>query len=79
MFPPPCVRRDMELLRTRLRRSAQDEMLAGVLGGLAEFFGVDSGRVRTAFVIATILSGGLMIGAYALLWYVMPDDLSRER
>lgn len=67
----------MELLRTRLRRSAYDEVFTGVLGGLAEFFGVNSRKVRIAFVIGTILSGGLMIAAYALLWYVMPDDLTR--
>ncbi len=69
----------MELLRTRLRRSAHDEVLSGVLGGLAEFFGVSSRRTRIAYVISCLLSGGVMILAYPLLWYVMPDDLSRER
>ena len=69
----------MELLRTRLRRSAHDEVWTGVLGGLAEFFGINARKVRIAWVIGTILSGGLTIGAYALLWYVMPNDLSRER
>jgi phage shock protein C len=69
----------MELLRTRLRRSAYDEVWTGVLGGLAEFFGLSARKVRIAWVIGTILSGGLLFGAYALLWYVMPDDVSRER
>ena len=69
----------MELLRTRLRRSAHNEVLAGVLAGLAEFFGVEARKVRIAFVIASLLSGGLMVGGYFLLWYVMPDDLGRER
>jgi phage shock protein C len=67
----------MELLRTRLRRSAHDEVFTGVLGGLAEFCGVSARRVRIAWVIGTILSGGLTIGVYLLLWYVMPNDLSR--
>lgn len=67
----------MELLRTRLRRSAHDEVFTGVLGGLAEFFGVSARRTRIAWVIGTILSGGLTIGVYLLLWYVMPDDISR--
>ena len=68
----------MELLRTRLRRSAYDETFLGVLGGLAEFFGVSSRKLRIAWVIGTFLSGGLTIGVYFLLWYVMPNDVSRE-
>lgn len=67
----------MELLRTRLRRSAYDEVFLGILGGLAEFFGVPSRKLRIAWVIGTLLSGGLTIGVYLLLWYVMPSDLSR--
>lgn len=69
----------MELLRTKLRRTAHDEVLAGVLGGVADFFGVESRRVRTAYVVGSIFSAGLGIVMYLLLWYVMPDDLSRER
>ena len=66
----------MELLRTRLRRSSHDRTFLGVLGGLAEFFGVTSGRVRIAYVVATIFSAGFPgIIMYFLLWYVMPDDL----
>lgn len=69
----------MELLRTRLRRSSHDEVFLGVLGGLAEFFGVNSGRVRIAYVLGTILSAGFPgIVSYFLLWYVMPDDLDRS-
>jgi phage shock protein C len=67
----------MELLRTRLRRSAYDEVFLGILGGLAEFFGVSSRKVRIAWVIGTLLSGGLTIGVYLLLWYVMPQDVSK--
>ena len=52
-------------------------MFLGVLGGLAEFCGIESRKVRVAWVIGTLLSGGLLIGAYLLLWYVMPQDLSR--
>jgi phage shock protein C len=65
----------MELLRSRLRRSSTNEVLTGVLGGLADFFGVSARKVRIAWAIGTIFSGGLLIGAYLLLWYVMPDDL----
>jgi phage shock protein C len=69
----------MELLRTRLRRSSHDEVFLGVIGGVAEFFGVNSGRARIAYVLASIFSAGFPgIIAYFLLWYVMPDDLGRS-
>ena len=66
----------MELLRTRLRRSSANEVFTGVIGGLADFFGVSARKARIAWVIGTLLSGGLLIGAYLLLWYVMPGDLT---
>ena len=65
----------MELLRTRLRRSSANQVVTGVLGGLADFCGLSARKVRIAWFIGTLLSGGLLIGAYLLLWYVMPDDL----
>jgi phage shock protein C len=68
----------MELLRTRLRLSSHDRTFLGVVGGLAEFFGVSSGRARIAYMLATILSAAFPgIFIYFLLWYVMPDDLGR--
>ena len=36
----------------RLRRSRADRTLAGVIGGLAEYFGVDPTMARAAFLLA---------------------------
>jgi phage shock protein PspC (stress-responsive transcriptional regulator) len=46
-------------------------MVAGVCGGLAEYFDVDPVIIRIAFVAATILSG-IGIVAYILLWIIVP-------
>ena len=57
----------------RLRRS-QDRMIAGVCGGLAEWFGWKPDRVRGAYVILSILSAafpGVLV--YLLLWLLVPD------
>lgn len=58
--------------RRSLRRSRSNRMLAGVCGGLAEFFGISSFWVRAAFLIALIPGGIPGIGAYLIFWLVMP-------
>jgi phage shock protein C len=55
----------------KLRRSKKERIIAGVCGGLAEYFGVDVTLVRIAFVLAFILFG-IGIIPYAVLWLVMP-------
>jgi phage shock protein PspC (stress-responsive transcriptional regulator) len=49
-------------------------MVAGVLGGISEYFGLDSSKVRLAYVVASLLSAGFPgILLYILLWYVLPE------
>lgn len=59
----------------RLRRSATDRKIAGVCGGLAEYFGVDSTLVRIAAVVLSIYPGAVICGVllYLLAWFVMPS------
>jgi phage shock protein PspC (stress-responsive transcriptional regulator) len=59
----------------RLRRSATDRKIAGVCGGLAEYFGVDSTLVRIAAVVLAIYPGAVICGVlvYLLAWFVMPS------
>lgn len=59
-------------------RRSQDRIIAGVCGGIAEYFGWPAGRVRVAYVILSILSiafPGTLV--YLLLWLVMPGPDSR--
>ena len=58
--------------KKRLRRS-RDKKIAGVCGGIAEYFNLDPTLIRIAFVIATIASGGNFIPAYFVAWFVMPE------
>ncbi len=55
----------------KLRRSKKERILAGVCGGLAEYFQVDVTLVRIAFVLAFILFG-IGVIPYIVLWIVMP-------
>ena len=56
----------------RLARSTTDKMVAGVAGGLAEYFNVDPTLIRLIFVILA-LAGGPGVLIYLILWLVMPE------
>jgi len=58
-------------------RSDRERMIAGVCGGLANLFGLPTAVVRLAFVLGTVLSSGLGIVIYIVLWIVMPLDRPR--
>ena len=58
-----------------LRRSLRDRMIAGVVGGLADYFGVDSGLLRVIYVLVSIFSAafpGLLV--YVILWLLVPQE-----
>lgn len=56
----------------RLYRSRQDRSLAGVCGGIAEYFEVDPTLVRILFVVFALAGGpGLLL--YGILWIIMPE------
>jgi phage shock protein PspC (stress-responsive transcriptional regulator) len=57
----------------RLYRSEHNRSLAGVCGGLAEYFNVDATLVRLLFVIFA-LSGGPGLLVYIVLWLVIPTE-----
>ncbi len=57
-----------------LRRSRTKRMLAGVCGGLSDFFGINVWWFRTAFIIAFIPGGVPGIVAYALAWLIIPSE-----
>jgi phage shock protein PspC (stress-responsive transcriptional regulator) len=58
----------------RLLRSTTDRKIAGVCGGLAEYFGVDSTPIRLLWIILSILVGAVVGGviAYLLAWMIIP-------
>ena len=64
-FQPPEQR--------KLYRSRRYRKLAGVCGGLAEFFGIDVTLVRFAFVIVFLLGGsGILI--YLIAALILEDN-----
>jgi phage shock protein C len=62
-------------VRAPLRRSRDDRMIAGVVGGLARYFGIDPTLARVGYVVISIISAafpGLLV--YLLLWALVPEE-----
>jgi phage shock protein PspC (stress-responsive transcriptional regulator) len=57
----------------RLHRAGRGRMLAGVAGGLADYFDVDPTLVRIGFVALAFL-GGLAVPLYLAGWLLIPDE-----
>lgn len=67
---------EVDIMNTRgvLRRSRRNRWVAGVCGGLAEFFGISSFWFRLAFFIL-LLPGGLPgLVPYIVLWLIIPSE-----
>ena len=58
----------------RLMRSRTDQKIAGICGGLAEFFGVDATAIRLLWVVLSIICGAVIGGviAYLVAWLIIP-------
>lgn len=54
-----------------LRLSGTDRMIAGVCGGLGEFFALDPVLFRAGFLVLAVI-GGLGILLYLVLWLLIP-------
>jgi phage shock protein C len=52
-------------------RSESDRLVAGVAGGIAQRFGMNSTLVRLAWLLS-VFFGGFGILAYLILWIVLP-------
>jgi len=58
----------------RLRRSRTNRVIAGVCGGLAEYFGISATLIRIIFVLLALPGGAPGILPYVILWIVMPES-----
>jgi phage shock protein PspC (stress-responsive transcriptional regulator) len=58
-----------------LRRSRRNRCIAGVVGGLADYFGLDPTLARVLYVLVSIFSAafpGLVV--YIILWILVPQE-----
>jgi phage shock protein C len=58
-----------------LRKSRTNRVIAGVVGGLAEYIGIDPALARVLYVLISVFSAafpGILV--YLILLVVMPED-----
>jgi len=60
--------------RRSLRRSRYNRIIAGVCGGLGDFFGISSFWFRLAFLLALIPGGVPGILIYLIMWIIIPVE-----
>jgi phage shock protein C len=57
----------------KLYRSKSNRKLAGVCGGLAQYFNLDATLIRVLFVALAVLGGsGLVL--YLAMWIIVPNE-----
>jgi phage shock protein C len=61
------------LAAKELRRSSSNRTLAGVCGGIAEYFDIDPTVVRLGWVVFTLLGGSGLL-AYIICALVIPSN-----
>lgn len=69
----------MTNLARPLRRSRSKRMIAGVIGGLADYFGLDPTLARVIYVVGSVLSAafpGILV--YILMWVLIPEEGAPE-
>ena len=68
--------------RPRLIRSVDRKIIAGVCGGLADYWGTEPWVVRVFAIIAALFFPHLLIAAYIIAWVLLPradDERWRRR
>ena len=58
----------------KLLRSTKNKMVAGVCGGIGEYFNVDPTVIRLLWVIFTLISMGAGVIAYIIAWIIIPES-----
>lgn len=56
----------------RLYRSSNHKMIAGVCGGIGEYFNIDPTLVRVGFVLLALPGGLPGLIPYLILWVIVP-------
>ena len=58
----------------QLYRSSHNRIIAGVAGGLGDYFSLDPLLIRIIFILLTFLANGFGVLLYIVLWILLPEE-----
>lgn len=61
-------------MNRRLYRSVADRRIGGVAAGTATYFDIDPSISRVLWLVLAIVSGGLFVIVYLVMWAVVPEE-----
>ena len=62
-------------MKKKLYRSSKQRMIAGICGGLAEYFDIDVNIMRLLFVAISLLSVLFPMAIfYIIAWIIVPEE-----
>ena len=64
-------------MKKQLRRSTENKVIAGVCGGIAEYFDIDPTLIRLAWVLFCAL-GGSGVLAYIIAAIIIPEKTAGD-
>ncbi len=69
----------MSTQNKRLYRSNKNRMIAGICGGLGDYFNIDPTIIRLIFVFGAFITGSGLFWAYLIMMIVVPEDVPASR
>lgn len=63
-------------MNRRLYRSRRDSILGGVAGGVADYFDMDPSIVRVVWAVLALVTGGIFLVLYVVMWIIVPEGPS---
>lgn len=60
-------------MNRRLYKSPTERVISGVAGGVAEYFDADPAIVRVIWALLAIITGGVFLVIYIVMWIVVPE------
>ncbi|TWV13095.1 PspC domain-containing protein [Bacteroidaceae bacterium HV4-6-C5C] len=61
-------------MNKKLTRSSSNKMLAGICGGLAEYFELDASLVRIGYAVLTLFTAFAGVPIYLIMWLIVPKQ-----
>ncbi len=61
-------------MNKKLTRSSSNKMLAGICGGLAEYFELDPSLVRIGYAVLTLFTAFAGVPIYLIMWLIVPKQ-----